>query len=79
MIFCWLNQELNSYGDRAFSKPALFLWNPLPIAICTSQTLTCFKQRLKTYELIYNITNCYDKDLKHMNSYKTLPIVMTKT
>ncbi len=41
--------KFNTYGDRAFSKAAPFLWNPLPIDIHRSPNVACFKQRLKTY------------------------------
>ncbi len=41
--------KLKTYGDRAFSKAAPFLWNSLPIDIRKSPNVTCFKQRLKTY------------------------------
>ncbi len=41
--------KLKTYGDRAFSKAAPFLWNPLPIDILRSPNVACFKQRLKPY------------------------------
>ncbi len=40
---------IKTYGDRAFSKAAQFLWNPLPIDIRRSPNVASFKQRLKTY------------------------------
>ncbi len=36
--------KLKMYGDRAFSKAAPFLWNPLPINIRNNQNVACFKQ-----------------------------------
>ncbi len=41
--------KLKTYGERAFSKAAPFLWNPLLIDIRRSPNVACFKQRLKTY------------------------------
>ncbi len=53
LYFYWLLVEprtkLKMYDDRAFSKVAPFLCNPLPIYIHRSPTVACFKQRLKTY------------------------------
>ncbi len=41
--------KLKTYSDRAFSKAAPFLWNPLPIDILRSPNVACFKQRLQMY------------------------------
>ncbi len=37
--------KLKTYSNRAFSKGAPFLWNPLPIDICRSPNVASFKQR----------------------------------
>ncbi len=41
--------KLKTYSDRAFSKAAPFLWNPLSIDILRRPNVACFKQKLKTY------------------------------
>jgi len=41
--------RLKSYGDRAFSVAAPKLWNALPDNIRSAQTLSSFKQKLKTH------------------------------
>ena len=38
-----------TYGDRAFSIAAPYLWNNLPLDIRTSETLSVFKTKLKTH------------------------------
>ena len=38
-----------TYGDRAFSYAAPTLWNELPLSIKNSETLACFKNKLKTH------------------------------
>jgi hypothetical protein len=42
-------KNLKSGGDRAFSHAAPMLWNKLPFYIRSSETLSVFKSRLKTY------------------------------
>ncbi len=41
--------RLKSYGDRAFSKVAPVLWNPLPNHIKTASTVDSFKSQLKHF------------------------------
>ncbi len=51
--------KLKMYDDRAFSKAAPFLWNPLSIDIHRSPNVACFKLRLKTYlfKLVFTPVN----------------------
>jgi hypothetical protein len=44
-----LTFRTKTYGARAFAAAAPRLWNDLPDPIRSSQSLNCFKQRLKTY------------------------------
>jgi len=37
------------YGDRAFVAYAPKIWNMLPLYIRQSDTMSCFKSRLKTH------------------------------
>ena len=37
------------YGDRCFMKAAANLWNPLPVFLKFSVSVSSFKQNLKTY------------------------------
>ena len=39
----------NTYGDRAFSVAAPYLWNALPEDLRKSENLEFFKQKLKTF------------------------------
>ena len=41
-------QTAKTYGDRAFSRAGLKLWNKLPLLICHSKTLSKFKSSIKT-------------------------------
>ena len=41
-----------SWGDRAFSSAAPFLWNRLPLSIQTANTLSTFKAALKTHLML---------------------------
>ncbi len=41
--------HLVTYGDRAFSRAAPYLWNQLPRHIRNSSSVNVFKSRLKTY------------------------------
>ena len=36
-------------GTRVFSVCAPSLWNKLPVCFCSLESLTCFRQRLKTH------------------------------
>ena len=38
-----------TFGDRAFAKAGLFLWNELPADIREASTVETFKSRLKTF------------------------------
>jgi hypothetical protein len=48
--------KLKTYGDRAYCHAAPTLWNSLPLAIRTSQSVDMFKGRLKTY--LFKRTYC---------------------
>ncbi len=41
--------KLKTYGDRAFSKAAPYLWNSIPQSVRMSPSVSVFKSKLKTY------------------------------
>ena len=43
--------RLETFGKRAFSKPASTLWNPLPLSVKQAPSIDSLKARLKTYLL----------------------------
>ena len=51
-----------TFGDRAFASAAPRIWNDLPLAIRESETVKCFKSRLKTY-LFTTAFKCRDTSL----------------
>ena len=54
--------EGKTFGDRAFASAAPRIWNDLPLAIRESETVKCFKSRLKTY-LFTTAFKCRDTSL----------------
>ena len=49
--------NMKKYGERSFSAAVPLLWNALPMDIKKSQTVDCFKSRLKThlYRKAFNV------------------------
>ena len=48
---------MKTYGARAFATSASELWNQLPDDIRSSDNLTTFKSKLKTYNFKYGFKN----------------------
>ena len=44
-----VSRHTNKYAERAFAVACPSIWNKLPLNIRTSESLTIFKQRLKTH------------------------------
>ncbi|CAK6974641.1 uncharacterized protein LOC117442044 isoform X1 [Scomber scombrus] len=51
--------NLTTMGSRAFSRSAPCLWNSLPPDICTSDSVSTFKSRLKThlFRVAYSVSH----------------------
>ena len=56
-LICVPYTKTAKYGDSCFMKAAASLWNPLPIFLKFSVSVSSFKRNLKTYLLNNNNNN----------------------
>ena len=49
VLICVPYTKTAKYGDRCFMKAAANLWNPLPVFLKFSVSVSSFKRNLKTY------------------------------
>ena len=50
--------NLKNYGDRFFAVAAPRLWNALPMAVKSSNSVDIFKRQLKSYLFLCSYVNC---------------------